>query len=127
LPQQSPEIDYACRVGAATLSAATGAVLGLLLGAVLLYAGLNQSLSLTIAGGALAGGLAGALWPVGAIDFVEGTIHFLVGFFSASYKVALDAEDSSLFDGQTQRPQWLRWAFTFGVIFAVVAWAFFQF
>ncbi|RQP23488.1 hypothetical protein [Piscinibacter terrae] len=114
--------NNAFRLGAAMLSTVAGSILGLLVGAVLLYAGLTDSLSLPIAGGALAGVLAGAALPSGAMDFVEALVHFLIGILSAASRSVLDDADSSLFEGQSENSDWLRWAFAFGAMFAVVTW-----
>jgi len=124
LPNRSHDVDVAYRVGAAVLSMAAGAALGLLVGTVLLFAGVGRSLSSAIASGAIAGGAAGALFPIGAMDFVEGTVHFFIGFFSTGSRMSLDtildAEDLPSFN--SQQPAWLRWAFMFGIVFAVAVW-----
>jgi hypothetical protein len=121
--RQASEIDLPFRVGAALLATAAGATIGLLVGLLFLYAGWSQSIGGPVVGGAVAGALSGALLPVGAMDFVEGTVHFFIGFFVTSAAVAVEDVPSGLFHGSAERPRWLRWVFVFGVLFALVLWA----
>jgi hypothetical protein len=120
------EIDTAYRTGAATLSALAGAALGLVMAAILVLGDVERGVSWFVFVGAVAGALAGAIVPVGAMDFVEGTIHFLIGFFGTSARlVVLDNESDDvprLPTPPVQQPEWLRWAFWYGVLFAFVAW-----
>jgi hypothetical protein len=116
------EVDLSFRLGAALLATAAGAALGLLLGLLFLLVGWSQSLGRPAAGGAIAGALSGALLPVGAMDFVEGTVHFFIGLFVTGVAVAAEDVPSGFFPGGAERPPWLRWAFIFGVVFAVILW-----
>jgi hypothetical protein len=120
--RQVAQIDLSFRVGAALLATAAVAAIGLLLGALFLYAGWSQSIGGPVVSGAVAGALSGALLPVGAMDFVEGTVHFFIGFFVASAAAAIDDVPSGLFRRSAERPEWLHWVFVFGAFFALVLW-----
>jgi hypothetical protein len=120
---QPAENDPSFRLGAALLAAAAGSAIGLLLGILLLYAGWSQSVARAVRGGAIAGAISGALQPAGAMDFVERTVHFFVGFFVAAASVEVEDDTSGLFQGDPERPQWLRWVFFFGALLALVLWA----
>jgi hypothetical protein len=115
--------DLSFRLGAAVLAAAAGAAIGTLIGLLLLLAGWSESIGRPVGSGAVAGALSGALLPVGAMDFVEGTIHFFIGFFVAASAAEGDEPSSTLPQGSSERPAWLRWAFSFGVLLALVLWA----
>ena len=116
---RSANTEWSYRLGAAVLAASAGLVVGLILGLVSIEFGLSLSLPASIGSGAAAGAVAGILLPVGAMDFAEGTLHFTIGLFSRA-KSAITDGSSPLYHGETERPQWLRWALLFGVVFALV-------
>lgn len=112
----TPKTDWHYAVGAAVLAAVAGAAIGLLLGGVMLFGGWGRSIALPVASGATAGALAGLFMPAGAMDFVEGTVHFFLGLFASELTVTGDS------GGSPERPRWLRLAGMFGVAFAVALW-----
>jgi hypothetical protein len=125
LSSSQVSVDLSYRLGAAILASLSGLVLGLLFGCVLLYLGVLASLSLAVAVGSLAGAASGFAFPLGAMDFSEGTIHFLVGFFREGASPVVDVGEvdseemsSLLYHGSSRLPEWLRWSFLFGTLFA---------
>jgi hypothetical protein len=85
----SVELPY--RVGASVLAAVAGAVVGLAVWAgVLAVTGAVGSFSVLFFGGAAAGFLTGWLFPVVAMEFVEGSLHFAFGAVSGLAGERLD-------------------------------------
>jgi len=119
LPAESHSVDLSYRVGASVLACAAGSALGLLLGCVLVFAGAPVTIALSVVVGAGAGVISGFTFPLGAMDFAEGTVHFFVGFFRDSASLAIDESTSATYHGNPLLPEWLRWAFFFGSVFAV--------
>lgn len=116
------QIDLSFRLGAAVLTAVAGMVIGALIGLPFLLAGWSASMAQPVVGGAIAGALSGLIVPMGAMDFVEATVHFLIGFVTVGSAVAVDETSSGLYRDGIRRPAWIRWAFVFGAVWAMVLW-----
>jgi len=102
------------------LAAVAGAVLGMLFGGVAAYVGSAASLASFVGAGSLAGVVAGLFVPAAAIDFFFGTLHFLAGFFATVLGQVDEESPSHLYGGEAGQPRWPRWAFIFGIAFAVL-------
>lgn len=102
------------------MAALAGVVLGLLFGGVAVYAGSAASLASFAGAGLLAGSVSGLLLPAGAIDFFFGTVHFLAGFLAIVLGHVDEDAPSRLYRGDAGQQRWPRWAFLFGVAFAML-------
>jgi hypothetical protein len=118
LSSESSKVDLSYRVGASVLASVAGSALGLLLGCVLLLLGLSESIAISVLVGAGAGTVSGFVFPIGAMDFTEATVHFLVGFFREGAASVIDEGTSVTYHGDAQTPEWLRWSLLFGALFA---------
>ncbi len=105
--------DAAYRAGAAALGMFAGMALGLLLGF------LGAPLAPCVFSGAAAGVITGLVHPDMAMNGVEMTIHFFIGMFSGWTDSEVEGRNTAPNDGD-RRSRWLRGAFLFGAIFAVV-------
>lgn len=116
---QEQDSQWSYRLGAATLAAMAGLVLGLLFGGLAVVAGIATSLASFAGAGSLAGAASGLLAPAGAMDFFFGTLHFFIGFFATVLDRVDEDTPSRLYGRATEQSRWPRWAFIFGVAFAL--------
>ncbi|MFG6459131.1 hypothetical protein [Roseateles sp. BYS96W] len=116
---QEQDSPWAYRLGAATLGAMAGLALGLLLGSLAVAAGAATPLAHFAGAGSLAGVASGLLAPAGAMDFFFGTLHFFIGFFATVLDRVDDDTPSRLYGHAAGREGWPRWAFIFGIAFAL--------
>lgn len=108
------------RVGAALLGSLAGVVASLFVAAAFFYAGAAMPIASIIGSGAVAGGLAGLLLPDAAMHFAEGVCHFVIGFFSVDSGILPENPDREIPKAIRPAGRWTLWAFTFGVILAVL-------
>jgi hypothetical protein len=115
--RSSKTVELQYRVGASVLAAVAGAAVGLAVwvGALAL-AGTEGSFPALFFGGAAAGFLTGWLFPVVAMEFVEGTLHFAFGAVSGLAGERLDQSPHT-----TAR---LGAVFAFGVFYGTLAYLF---
>jgi hypothetical protein len=91
-----------------------GIALGLLVGV------LAARVAPLVFGGAAAGAITGLAFPELALRGVEMTVHFIAGLFGGARALAYEDIDESDFPEGSRGHRWLKAAFTFGVVFAVV-------
>jgi hypothetical protein len=116
LAQESISDAAAMRIGAAVLGTFAGALLGLFVSLVLLFAvGWNASIPTWVFGGAATGAAIGLATAEAGFALVEGAVHFFVGLLSSLTYSPIEPNDDA--------PQWLKWllwcGFAAGIVFAV--------
>ena len=106
--------DFPYRMGAASLGMFAGLALGLLVG------GLVARVAPFVFGGAVAGVVTGLAFPEVGIRGAEVTVHFIAGLFGGARALAYEDIEESDVPEESRQHRWLKAAFTFGVVFAVL-------
>ncbi|MEJ8849282.1 hypothetical protein [Variovorax rhizosphaerae] len=109
--------DY--RLGGAAMGLFIGLLMGLVsAGAVLVLFKGSPSFAHFVFGGGAAGVIVGALFPGAVLNASEGTVHFLLGFFSG-------AGENFEIEQSRHAPTWLRIVFGIGLVLGLVLCAFY--
>ena len=100
------------RLGAIVLASIAGMALGLLGALLATYIfGVEIRIARLVFGGSLSAALVAAIYPSAALDFVETTVHFFIGFLSASAHNPIEPNHDA--------PPRLKAALLFGVFLAI--------